>query len=82
VKAFAQLGAGRDLPTAASLARRVAVAVDGPKVTAAFEHDAKTLLETLVKLDQENKARQAKRGGEGGGKGAAEKRPSDGGGGL
>lgn len=79
VKAFAQLGAGRDLPTAASLVRQVTVGGDGAKITASFEHDAKTLLDTLQKLDQENKARQAKRAPA---KAAPAKGPSDGGGGL
>jgi hypothetical protein len=59
VKAFGQLGA-RELPTAANLISKVQVAVDGNKVVASFTHDSKTLLQTLKKLDEENKAKQKK----------------------
>jgi hypothetical protein len=59
VKAFGQLGA-RELPTAANLISKVQIAVDGSKVIASFTHDSKTLLQTLQKLDEENKAKQKK----------------------
>jgi hypothetical protein len=35
------------------------VVADGSKVIAGFQHDSKTLLQTLQKIDQENKARTA-----------------------
>ncbi|MDB5320089.1 MAG: hypothetical protein JWN40_1720 [Phycisphaerales bacterium] len=58
VAAFGQL-ATRDVPTAAALLNQVTVTADGAKVIATFQHDSKTLLQTLQKIDQENKARMA-----------------------
>jgi hypothetical protein len=60
VKAFGQLGA-RDVPTAAAMIGKVQIVTDGAKVVASFQHEAKTLLETLQKIDAENKAKAAKK---------------------
>ena len=59
LKSLGRLGAG-DLPTAAGLIQKVQVTVDGTKILASFAHDSKTLLQTLQKLDEENKAKQKK----------------------
>lgn len=58
LKAFGQLGAAKDTPTAAALIKQVVVAADGAKVTARFTHDSKTLLQALQKLHQENQAKR------------------------
>jgi hypothetical protein len=60
-KAFGALAAGRDMPTAAALIEKLQIAADGAKVIASFQHDSKTLLQTLQKLDEENKARANKK---------------------
>ncbi len=62
IKAFGELGA-RETPTAVDLIREVQVSVDGAKVMISIQHDAKTLVETLKKLDAENKAKAAKAAG-------------------
>ena len=62
IKAFGQLGAA-ELPTAAGLIEKLQIAVDGTKVVASFTHESKTLLQTLQKLDEENKAKQKKAAG-------------------
>ena len=59
LKAFVEL-ASKETPTAATLVRQVQVTQDGAKIVAIFKHEAKTLLETLQKFDQENKAKAAK----------------------
>jgi hypothetical protein len=58
--AFGQL-ATRELPAAAALLKEINVSADGTKIMANFQHDSKTLLQTLQTLDQENKAREAKK---------------------
>jgi hypothetical protein len=58
VKAFGKVGIASDLPTAAALLDKVTVTADGAKVFARFSHEANTVLDTLKKLDQENKAKK------------------------
>jgi hypothetical protein len=60
LQALGVLAASHDLPTAADLIKQVQITGEGSKLTATFSHDSKTLLETLQKLDQENKAKAAK----------------------
>jgi hypothetical protein len=60
VAAFGQL-ATRELPSVAALLNQVSVTADGSKVIATFQHDSKTLLQTLQKIDQENKNKAAKK---------------------
>jgi hypothetical protein len=59
VKAFGELAASRDLPTAAALLQQVELTVDGTHISATFTHDSKTLLQTIQKLDAEHKAKGA-----------------------
>lgn len=56
VKAFGELATRADHPTISDLLTKAQVAVDGSSVVGTFEHDAKTLLATLQKIDEENKA--------------------------
>lgn len=56
VKAFGELATRAEHPTISDLLGKVQVAVDGTSVIGTFEHDAKTLLATLQKIDEENKA--------------------------
>jgi hypothetical protein len=60
LQALGMLAASHDLPTAAELIKQVQITGEGTKLTATFSHDSKTLLQTLQKLDQENKAKAAK----------------------
>ena len=66
LKAMGQLGA-RQVPTASAMIAKVQVLVDGAKVSVSFTHDAKTLLQTLQKIDQENKAKGLNKPGKGDG---------------
>jgi hypothetical protein len=56
VKAFGELATRAERPTISDLLGKAQVAVDGTNVIGTFEHDAKTLLATLQKIDAENKA--------------------------
>lgn len=60
LKAFGQLGAAKETPTAAGLIKQVSVSVEGARVTARFQHDSKTLLQALQKLHQENQAKRSR----------------------
>jgi hypothetical protein len=60
VKAFGELAASRDMPTAADLLHQVEVTADGTHIAASFTHDSKTLLETIQRIDTEHKVRPAK----------------------
>ena len=59
VKAFGELAASRDMPTAAALLQQVELTADGTHLSASFSHDSKTLLQTIQKLDAEHKAKAA-----------------------
>ena len=59
VKAFGELAASRNMPTAAALMQQVELTADGTHISASFSHDSKTLLETIQKLDAEHKAKAA-----------------------
>jgi len=60
VKAYVELTAKADHPTVSDLLAKVNVTVDGSKIMGSFEHDAKTILQTLQKIDEENKAKARK----------------------
>ncbi|HSI34860.1 MAG: hypothetical protein ACAI43_25200 [Phycisphaerae bacterium] len=62
LRAMAVLGA-HQTPTAGKLLQQVNLSADGAKLTAVFEHDSKDAIETLKKLDEENKAKRAKQKG-------------------
>jgi hypothetical protein len=56
VKAFGELATKAEHPTVSDLLSKVQVSVDGTSVIGTFEHDSKTILQTLQKIDEENKA--------------------------
>lgn len=56
VKAFGELATKAEHPTVSDLLGKVQVSVDETSVIGTFEHDAKTILQTLQKIDEENKA--------------------------
>jgi hypothetical protein len=59
VQAFGVLQT-RDLPTVSELIQSVDIANEGAKIVATFKHDSKTILQTLQKLDEENKEKVRK----------------------
>ncbi|HYE20406.1 MAG TPA: hypothetical protein VEA69_18310 [Tepidisphaeraceae bacterium] len=63
LKAMAVLGA-HQTPTAGKLVQQVKLSAEGVNVTGVFEHDSKDAIETLKKLDEENKAKRSKSKGE------------------
>jgi len=57
VGAFGQL-ATRELPAAGELIKQFNVTTDGTKVDVTFEHDSKTILQTLQEIDRQKKGQK------------------------
>ena len=56
-KTFGEFATRAEHPTVADLINQAQITVDGSKIIGTFQHDSKTLLQTLQKIDEENKAK-------------------------